>query len=175
MKIAVVGAGISGLACAHRLVRAGHEAVLYEADRYFGGHSHTVDVTFDGITHGIDTGFLVFNQRTYPELTALFEELGVRTSDSEMTFSVKLPTGRRTLEWAGGNLDQVFTQRRNLLNLPFLRMLRDILRFNRAASALAAAAAAAPELSLGDYLDAHGYGAPFRHWYLLPMAACIWS
>ncbi|WP_295999605.1 NAD(P)/FAD-dependent oxidoreductase [Rugamonas sp.] len=178
MKIAVVGAGISGLACAHRLVRAGHDVVLYEADDYFGGHSHTVDVTFDGITHGFDTGFLVFNHHTYPELTALFQELGVQSTASEMTFSVKLPVGGRMLEWAGGNLDQVFTQRRNLVSLPFLRMLRDILRFNRAASALALtgpASAAEPGPTLGDYLDRHGYGAQFRHWYLLPMAACIWS
>jgi predicted NAD/FAD-binding protein len=175
MKIAVVGSGISGLACAHRLVQAGNEVVLFEAGDYFGGHSHTVDVELDGVRHGVDTGFLVFNQRTYPTLVALFEQLGVATAASEMGFSVKLPLAGRTLEWAGGNLDQVFSQRRNLVDPAFLRMLRDILRFNRAASAIAVARAPAPDCSLGAWLDRHGYSAQFRHWYLLPMAACIWS
>ena len=180
MKIAVVGAGISGLACAHRLVQAGKEVVLFEAGDYFGGHSHTVDVELDGVRHGVDTGFLVFNPRTYPTLVALFEQLGVATAASEMGFSVKLPLGGRTLEWAGGNLDQVFSQRRNLLDPRFLRMLRDILRFNRAASAIAIAGErpggpAAPDCSLGAWLERHGYGDQFRDWYLLPMAASIWS
>jgi predicted NAD/FAD-binding protein len=173
MKIAVVGSGISGLSCAHRLAQAGHDVALFEAGAYFGGHSNTVDVTFDGVTHGVDTGFLVFNHHTYPNLTALFDELGVETAASDMGFSVKLPVGGRTLEWAGGNLDQVFCQRGNLLRPAFLRMLRDILRFNKAATALAQRGA--PPVSLGAYLDAQGYGAPFRDWYLLPMAACIWS
>jgi predicted NAD/FAD-binding protein len=146
---------------------------LFESGSYFGGHSHTVDVTFGGVTHGVDTGFLVFNHRTYPRLTALFEELGVSTAPSDMGFSVKLPTGGRMLEWAGGNLDQVFCQRRNLLRPAFLRMLRDILRFNRAATALAQGLS--PEMSLGSYLQEQGYSSEFRDWYLLPMAACIWS
>ncbi|SEN60699.1 Predicted NAD/FAD-binding protein [Duganella sp. CF517] len=175
MKIAVVGSGISGLSCAYRLVQAGHEVVLYEGGGYFGGHSNTVDVTFEGRTHGVDTGFLVFNNHTYPHLTALFAELKVDTAASDMGFSIKLPIGGRLLEWAGGNLDQVFCQRSNLLRPAFLRMLRDILRFNRAATALALAPQSMPQVSLGSYLDAHGYSAQFRHWYLLPMAACIWS
>jgi len=180
MKIAVVGAGISGLACAYRLAQAGLDVTLFEAGQYFGGHSHTVDVTLDGITHGVDTGFLVFNHATYPNLVKLFQQLDVATADSEMSFSVKLPlgaaAGSRVLEWAGANLDTVFTQRRNLISPPFLRMLRDILRFNRQASALAAQAGGADTaLSLGEFLDQHGYGEQFRAWYLLPMAACIWS
>ena len=173
MKIAVVGSGISGLSCAYRLVQGGHDVSLFEAGAYFGGHSNTVDVTFGGITHGVDTGFLVFNHRTYPQLTALFDELGVITAPSDMGFSVKLPTAGRMLEWAGGNLDQVFCQRRNLFRPAFLRMLRDILRFNRAATALAQGGA--PRMSLGAYLDEQGYSSQFRNWYLLPMAACIWS
>jgi predicted NAD/FAD-binding protein len=173
MKIAVVGSGISGLSCAYRLAGTGHEVSLFESGGYFGGHSNTVDVTFGGVTHGVDTGFLVFNHRTYPQLTALFKELGVATAPSDMGFSVKLPTGGRMLEWAGGNLDQVFCQRVNLVRPAFLRMLRDILRFNQAATALAQGLP--PAISLGTYLQEQGYSSQFRDWYLLPMAACIWS
>lgn len=174
MKIAVVGAGIAGLSCAYRLTQAGAEVSLYEAARYFGGHTNTVNVTVDGCRFGVDTGFLVFNERTYPQLIALLAELGVESAPSDMSFSVKLPLGGRTLEWAGSNLDTVFAQRANLLRPAFLRMLRDILRFNREASALARAAHI-PDMPLGAYLDQYGYSEQFRHWYLLPMAACIWS
>ena len=178
MKIAVVGAGISGLSCAYRLVQAGAEVTLYEAGAYFGGHSNTVDVRIDGQQFGVDTGFLVFNDRTYPNLIALFAELGVDTAPSDMSFSVKLPLGQqpgaRMLEWAGANLDTVFAQRANLLRPRFLRMVKDILRFNKQATALALAGQI-PALPLREFLDKHGYSPQFRAWYLLPMAACIWS
>ncbi|MES2535689.1 MAG: FAD-dependent oxidoreductase [Pseudomonadota bacterium] len=178
MKIAVVGAGIAGLSCAWRLAREGFDVTLLEAGEYFGGHGNTVDVTLDGVTHGVDTGFLVFNHRTYPNLVRLFDELQVETAATDMSFSVKMPVrglfGERCLEWAGASLDTVFAQRRNLANPGFLRMLRDILRFNRQATALASAAAL-PHLTLGDFLRQHGYSAQFRDWYLLPMAGCIWS
>jgi predicted NAD/FAD-binding protein len=178
-KIAVIGAGISGLACAYQLAQSGHDVTLLEAGSYFGGHSHTVDVTREGLTYGVDTGFLVFNHRTYPNLVALFESLQVETVATDMSFSVKAAVdgifGQGQIEWAGSNLNAVFAQRRNLFNPRFLTMLRDILRFNREATALASGASADIGMSLGTYLDLHRYSEQFRAWYLLPMAGCIWS
>ncbi len=175
MKVAVIGAGIAGLSCAYRLAQDGADVTLLEGGAYFGGHSNTVDVTVDGVRFGVDTGFLVFNDRTYPNLIKLFDELGVATAPSEMSFSVKLArAGARPLEWAGASLDTVFAQRANLVDPRFLRMVRDILRFNRQASAMAHGGAL-PDIALGAWLDAQGYSLQFRHWYLLPMAACIWS
>ena len=122
----------------------------------FGGHAHTVDVTLDGIRHGVDTGFLVFNERTYPELLRLFAELGIELAKSEMSFSVQVPDAG--LEWSGSNLDTVFAQRGNLLRPAFLRMLADLLRFNRLATALAARRfdhrrRRHRAMTIGDFLD----------------------
>ncbi|WP_175626372.1 MULTISPECIES: NAD(P)/FAD-dependent oxidoreductase [Oxalobacteraceae] len=176
MKIAVIGSGIAGLSCAWRLASSGYDVTLFEANDYYGGHTHTVNVTLDGVTHGVDTGFLVFNHQTYPQLVKLFDELDVATAATDMSFSVKLPLPGRTLEWAGGDLDAVFAQRRNLLSPRFLGMLRDILRFNRHATALALGQnEAGVNESLGAYLERHHYSKEFRDWYLLPMAGCIWS
>jgi predicted NAD/FAD-binding protein len=169
MRIAVVGSGIAGLSAAWLLSRH-HQVTLFEAENRLGGHTHTVDVSLDGQTFPVDTGFLVFNHRTYPELTRLFDTLGVETVASEMSFSVRLD--RPDLEWAGTNLNTVFGQRRNLARPAFWRMLRDILRFNREA---VREPALAGSMALGDYLKARGYGTPFVEWYLLPMAAAIWS
>ena len=179
MKIAVIGAGISGLSAAWKLSREGHDVSLYEAGAYFGGHTNTVDIDVDGQRFGVDTGFLVFNHRTYPNLIRLFDELNVATSASDMSFAVKMPVSAqpdaRLLEWAGSNLDTVFAQRRNLLSPRFWRMLRDILRFNQQTSVMALTPDEMAEMPLGDFLNTHRYSEEFRDWYLLPMAGCIWS
>lgn len=169
MRIAVVGSGIAGLSAAWLLSRW-HQVTLYEADNRLGGHTHTVDVTLDGQTFPVDTGFLVFNHRTYPEITRLFDTLGVETVASDMSFSVRLDAP--DLEWAGTSLATLFGQRRNLARPAFWGMLSDILRFNRETRDDPALASG---MSLGAYLDARGYGKPFVEWYLLPMAAAIWS
>jgi predicted NAD/FAD-binding protein len=170
-RVAVIGSGIAGLASAYLLARR-HRVTLYEAAAYAGGHTNTVDVELDGRTHPVDTGFVVFNDRTYPNLIALFNELGVTSHESDMTFSVSLDRGR--LEWAGTSLNTVFAQRHNLLSPSFLGMLRDIVRFNSAAERHLEAASSSG-YSVGDLLTAGRYGDPFRQNYLLPMAAAIWS
>lgn len=170
-KIAVIGAGISGLASAYFLARA-HDVVLFEAGAYVGGHTNTVDVSLDGKTFPVDTGFLVFNEATYPNLIALLDELGVASYATDMSFGVSLDDG--SFEWAGTNLDTVFAQRRRMLSPSFLCMLKDILRFNRAAQINLTASLKHP-VSLGELIAAGRYGASFRDAYLLPMAAAIWS
>ena len=170
-KIAIVGSGISGLGSAY-LLSEHHEVTLFEADHRLGGHSHTVDVDVDGHRFAVDTGFLVFNERTYPLLCRLFGHLRIPVVKSEMSFSVQI--AEPALEWAGANLDTVFVQRRNLLRPAFWKMLFDILRFNRVATR-DIDHPALRDLSLGEYLDRNGYGQTFRQDYLLPMAAAIWS
>ena len=181
LKVAIVGSGISGLAVAHTL-RGHADVTLFEAGDYFGGHTHTVDVTLPTpqgpVTHGVDTGFLVYNERTYPNLIRLFAELGVATTASDMSFSVQVPGALQgaPLEWSGSSLGTVFAQRRNLFNPGFLRMLRDLLRFNALATKLAGSEDASPLMQpLGDFLQSRRFSQEFRDWYLLPMLGCIWS
>ena len=175
MKIAIIGSGIAGLGAAHAL-RDAARITLYESGLRLGGHTNTVDVTLDGVTAGVDTGFLVFNERTYPNLIRLFDELSVPVAKSDMSFGVSVARrGGRRLEWAGTDLSAVFAQRRNLLSPVFLGMLRDILRFNREATRIAQQQAVDGGLSLGEFLDRGRYTEAFRRWYLLPMAAAIWS
>ena len=174
MRIAVIGSGISGLSAALRL-QPQHEVVLYESDPRPGGHAHTVDITLDGIRAPVDTGFLVYNERTYPLLIALFQELGVREAPTDMSFAASI--GPHRLEWCGSNIRSLFAQPSNLLRPGFWRMLRDILRFNREATALALDEQAGARLDepLERYLERERYSAEFRDGYLLPMAAAIWS
>ena len=176
-RVAVIGSGISGLAVAYGL--AGRAQVsLFEAGDYFGGHTHTVDVTLDGHTHGVDTGFLVLNERTYPRLLLLFAELGVEIAKSDMSFSVQVPAGPSSsaLEWSGGDLNTVFAQRRNIVRPRFWRMLTDVRRFNRVTTELAVSGREAElDQSIGEFLARHSFSDAFRDWYFLPMIGCIWS
>jgi len=172
-QVAVIGSGISGLSVAYGLR---HQAcvTLFEAQGRPGGHANTVDVSLGGITHGVDTGFLVYNERTYPQLMALFQELGVDTAASDMSFSVQVPD--QDLEWNGSKLTTVFAQRRNLLRPSFLRMLREVLRFNKLATGIAQRNAETElDESIGDFLRRERFGIEFRDWYFLPMIGCIWS
>ncbi len=170
MKIAVIGSGIAGNVAAYRLHRE-HEVTVFEAGGHAGGHTHTHDIGLGGRTLAVDTGFIVFNDRTYPNFVALLEELGVAWQDSSMSFSVRDEASG--LEYNGTTLNSLFAQRRNLLRPSFLGMIRDILRFNREAPSLLASADDA--LSLEDYLRAGGYGRRFIDHYLVPMGAAIWS
>lgn len=189
-RIAVIGSGITGLGAAYHLVTSpgARRVTLFEAGRHFGGHANTVDVTLPdasgrNVTHGVDTGFLVYNERTYPNLIRLFDELGVPRAASDMSFSVQLPAKaqglsglRPGLQWCGTSLDAVFAQRRNLVSPAFWGMLADLLRFNRLATELALRGTEARlREPIGDFLDRHRLGASFREGYLLPMVACIWS
>jgi len=194
VKIAVVGSGIAGLSAAWKL-SGRHQVVLFEAEERLGGHTNTVDIVLEGRRQAVDTGFLVYNERTYPLLIALFEQLGVPVAPSDMSFSVS--RGPHELEWCGSSVASLFAQRSNLLSPRFWGMLRDIVRFNRQASALAEAmlqrdrtghsgkaAARTAEAAFGHrtldtaldvFLRDEGYGEAFASDYLLPMAAAIWS
>ena len=181
-RVAIIGSGISGLSAAHLLnKRPGVEISLFEANDYYGGHTHTVDMlasTPKGVqSYPVDTGFLVFNERTYPHLIALFKELRIPTAPSDMSFSVQAPKDEfNNLEWSGTSINSVFAQRKNLLNLDFLCMLKDIIRFNALATSLATVASSSESNKpLLDFLIEHKFNSSFINWYLLPMLGCIWS
>jgi len=170
MRIGVVGSGIAGLASAWLLERE-HEVVLFEANDYLGGHTHTHDISTEHGDYGIDSGFIVHNRENYPLLTRLFEELGVATKPTRMSFSVQ--NKAIGLEYNAATLDTLFCQRRNLLSPRFLGMLRDIARFYRLAPAMLAERGEGP--SLEDYLAIHRFGDAFRDDHLVPMASALWS
>lgn len=190
-KVAIIGAGISGLGCAYALRQhPGLEITLFEGGNHIGGHSNTVDLTLetpDGqMTYGVDTGFLVFNRKTYPRLVRLFEEIQVPIAPSEMSFSVSIETGRKTgrnkkIEWAGNDLNSFFGQRSNVFSLSFWRMAYDILRFNRIATRLAEEQITTkleysePDERIKDFLDRNRFSTSFKENYFLPMIGAIWS
>jgi predicted NAD/FAD-binding protein len=170
MKIAVIGTGISGNVAAHRLCRE-HEITVFEADNRIGGHTNTVDVEYNGLNYSIDTGFIVFNNRTYPNFIALLDELGTEWQNSDMSFSVQQEaTG---LEYNGTTLNSLFAQRSNIFRPSFHRMIRDILRFNREAPKLLEADTMT--LSMDAYLAKGRYSREFIDHFILPMGAAIWS
>ncbi|MEN8869641.1 MAG: FAD-dependent oxidoreductase, partial [Akkermansiaceae bacterium] len=166
-KIAIVGSGISGMACAHFL-HPHHDITLFEKDDRIGGHSNTVIADKDPI----DTGFMVYNEVTYPLLTKLFKDLGVETKSTSMSFSVQHTADK--LEFNGGSLNLLFGQRRNLLRPRFWKMLMQINRFNKETVA-ELQKNNETKLTLAEYVEERGYGRDFLKWYLSPMAAAVWS
>ncbi|MFY0992142.1 NAD(P)/FAD-dependent oxidoreductase [Halomonas sp. C05BenzN] len=171
-RVAVIGSGIGGMAAAWYL-SSRYQVTLFEADSRLGGHTATVDVELEGRHYAIDTGFIVFNDWTYPHFQRLLARLGVATQPTEMSFSVHETA--RDFEYNGHTLASLFAQRRNLLRPSFHRLLRDILRFNREATRALEDGRLDPAMALGTWLDAHGFGADFQRHYLLPMGAAIWS
>jgi len=169
VKIAVVGSGISGLVSAHLLSRR-HDVVLFEADARVGGHTHTFDVSEDGRTVPVDTGFIVFNERTYPNFVQLIRKLGVSWKESDMSFSVR--SDRRDFEYGAPALGALFAQRRNLLDPRFHRMLFDVFRFYREAKGLLDEGSEVPLL---EWLEARGYSRAFVEDHLLPLVGSVWS
>jgi predicted NAD/FAD-binding protein len=172
MKIAIVGSGIAGLTCAYLLNRQ-HDIQVFEASDWIGGHTHTVDVQVDGRSYAIDTGFIVFNDWTYPNFIRLLEQIGVGFKPTEMSFSVSDPASG--VEYNGHDLNTLFAQRSNLLSPAFWGMLRDILRFNRQSLDDLANNRISADTTLGQYLDSNGYGRRFIEHYIVPMGSAIWS
>ena len=175
-SVAVIGSGIAGLGAAFTL-KDYARVTVFEQNATVGGHSHAIDVTLDGKTWPVDVGFLVFNDRTYPQLIALFKELNVEIAESEMSFAVSL--GPYDYEWCGSDqLSKALAQPSNVFKPRFWRMIKDMMRFNKEATNLAASAKSdqtLQQVSLGQYLEQGQYSQAFRNDYLLPMAAAIWS
>jgi len=169
LKIAIIGSGIAGNTLAYHLYKE-HDITLFEAESHIGGHTHTHQINYEGKDYSVDTGFIVFNDRTYPNFIHLLEKLGVAWQDSAMSFSVRCE--KTNLEYNGTSLNSLFAQRRNLFKPSFHRMIRDILRFNKSALELLDDGT---ELTLGDYLREGKYSQPFIDHYIIPMGAAIWS
>ena len=170
MRIAIVGTGIAGMTAAYRL-NAEHDVTVFEAGDHFGGHTYTLDVDLAGRTYAVDMGFIVFNDRTYPNFVRLLNELGVESQPSNMSFSLRCE--RTGLEYNGTSLNSLFAQRLNIIRPSFLQMIYDILRFNRESPRLLLSQDSS--LTLGNYLIRHGYSEAFTQRYLVPMGRAIWS
>ena len=171
-KIAIIGSGISGLTSAY-LLNHQHDVHLFEANDYLGGHTQTTDVELAGETYPVNTGFIVFNDWTYPNFIELMDQLSVASEDSDMSFSVKAPL--KDMEYNGHDFNSLFAKRSNLFNPKFWLMLRDILRFNKETRAELAADEINRNETLGSYLSRKGYGDYFRRYYIIPMGAAVWS
>ena len=172
MKIAIIGSGISGLTAAYYLNQQ-HDVGVFEAADRIGGHTATVDINHQGRDYAIDTGFIVFNDWTYPNFIEMMDELGVQSQPTEMSFSVRSESSG--IEYGGNNLNSMFAQRRNLLRPSFYKMIKDILKFNREAVRDLDGGVISPTMTLGEYLQANHYGDAFIYHYILPMGCAIWS
>ena len=170
MKIAIIGTGIAGNVAAYKLHQQ-HEITVFEANDYIGGHTHTHDIDLNGMRYHVDSGFIVYNDWTYPNFIQLLDELGVRSQPSNMSFSVKCE--KSGLEYNGTTLNSLFAQRRNLLKPSFYRMIKDILRFNKQAKLLLETSDRG--LTLGEFLNQHNFSQQFIEHYIIPMGAAIWS
>jgi predicted NAD/FAD-binding protein len=170
MKIAIIGTGISGNVAAYHLNKD-HDITVFEANDYLGGHTHTHNIELEGKSYSVDTGFIVFNYKTYPNFTDLLKELGVKEQLSAMSFGVKCE--KTGLEYMGSTINSLFAQRRNIFRPSFWRMILDILRFNRQATDLLEDES--DDISLGEYLKREKFSQTFIDYYLVPMAAAVWS
>ncbi|GIU48019.1 NAD(P)/FAD-dependent oxidoreductase [Shewanella algidipiscicola] len=171
-RIAVIGSGISGLTCAYLLDKQ-YDVTVFEKNDYVGGHTATVDITHQDKQYAIDTGFIVFNDRTYPHFNRLLEMLGIAGQPTEMSFSVH---NRQTgFEYNGHGLNSLFAQRRNILRPQFWRLISQILKFNKLCKQAYSEQAIAPNATLGEFLQQHGFSDFFSQHYILPMGAAIWS
>jgi len=172
-KVAIIGSGISGTSAAYYLNKIGYDVSIFEKDNYFGGHTNTIDVTIEGQKFPIDTGFLVHNNRTYPNLEEFFDELGIKIHQSEMSFSVVRSS--ENIIWAGTNFFTLFAQLKNLFSLRYYNFLREVLRFNNESKIYLLETKGNIEFTLGKLLTQKQYSDDFKNWYLLPMGGCIWS
>ena len=172
-KIAVIGSGISGISAAYYLNKLNYDVSIFESNSYFGGHTNTHEIEIDGVKSNVDTGFLVHNDRTYPNLIDFFNELEIETFPSEMSFSVMKKSDRIT--WAGSNLFTIFAQYKNLFSLRFHKFIREVLRFNKLSSEYLIECEGRLDLTLVDLLSEKEYSKDFEQWYLLPMGGSIWS
>jgi predicted NAD/FAD-binding protein len=171
-KIAIIGTGISGLTCGH-LLHKQHDLTLFEANNYIGGHTATKDVEINGRKYAIDTGFIVYNDWTYPNFINLMDKIGVQSQATEMSFSVKNLS--QNLEYNGNTLNSLFAQRRNILRPKFWRIVRDILKFNKICKKAAAEKTDYGQQTLHEFLIQHQFSEDFTYNYILPMCAAIWS
>ncbi len=174
MRIAIIGTGISGLTAAHLLHRH-HDVTLYEANHYIGGHTATIDIELDGEHHAVDTGFIVYNDWTYPNFIKLMDRLSVESQPTDMGFSVTTRHQGHDFEYCGSTVGSLFADRRQMLNPAFLGMVRDIMRFNKRAKRDLAGNTIPADLPLHRYLEQGGYGSYFLEYYIIPMVSAIWS